>query len=290
MLEDPVVSIVIPFYDHAQFLPEAVKSALEQTYPKCEVIVVDDAGPRPATEILNDCQLLGKVKLVKQERNLGSAAAKNAGIAIANGSLIVPLDSDDLIDKEYVSETLQELQRAPDLGGVYTLTQVFGEHSFVFTPDCTIVNILSGVFSPTTFLYKRELHQKVGGYKEDVYHDDDELWLSLLEQGVRFRRIEKPMYKYRKHARGKSKSNREKSLASFARYHAESYSKNLPVILETMQGKYFQLQDLYQEIYSAYHEIEDRYVQLLADHEELTKVHEEMKAKMNASGKKRAWF
>ena len=152
------------------------------------------------------------------------------------------------------------------------------------------MNILSGVFSPTTFLYKRELHQKVGGYKEDVYHDDDEFWLSLLEQGVLFGRIEKPMYKYRKHTRGKSKSNREKSLASFARYHQESYVKNLPVILETMQAKYFHLQDLYQEIYTAYHDIEDRYVQLLADHEELAKVHEEMKSKMDSSGKKRNWF
>lgn len=291
MLENPLVSIVIPFYDHVTLLPAAVHSALEQTYPNCEVIVADDAGPLSAAEILEQERRTVNLRVVRLETNSGSAAAKNLAIRSSSGRFIVPLDSDDLIEKDYVAETIQVVREMPELGGVYTLTQVFGDHTFVFTPESTITNILSGIFSPTTFMYKREIFDQIGGYKEDVYHDDDEFWLSALERGWQFKRIEKPLYKYRKHARGKSKLNREKALASFARYHAESYSKNLPLILETMQGKYFQLQDLYQEIYGAYHDLEGRYVQLLGDHDELVKAHEEMKSKLNSDPeKKRFWF
>jgi glycosyltransferase involved in cell wall biosynthesis len=292
MSDKPLVSVVIPYFDHARYLPDAVRSALWQTYSNFEVIVVDDAGPYPAEGLLCDKFSDDRLKVVRRDENGGSSAAKNTGIAIAAGNLILPLDSDDLLEPNYIEETVVALS-GTEYGGVFTQTKVFGMHNFVHVPECTVLSIMSGFPAPTTFVYKREVFDSVGGYRTDIYHDDDEFWISALENGWTFCRLEKPLYHYRKHPNGKSCSNRDAAIASFARHHKELYSAHLPEILQKMQAKYFQMQDHYQELYAAYERIEADYISLSKDHSELETAYNKLlrEQKTATSDKaKRKWF
>lgn len=278
---NPLISIVIPYYDHSNYLRQAVESALAQTYANLEVVVVDDSSPLvDARDLLADlvAKSSGKLSIIKRDTNGGSAASKNTAVLHSKGEFILPLDSDDLLDSQYAQTVMEELQYSEGISGVYTQTQLFGLQDFVHAPECSIIDILSGKPAPTTFLYSRRMFDALGGYNTSVYHDDDEFWLRALSQNHKFLRVEKPLYHYRKHGRGKSDVNRAAALASFAKAHPDLYGKHLPAVLESLEQKYFEISDEYQTLHDAfkeltlYHEdLEKRYAELASQNELLSK-------------------
>lgn len=88
----PLISVIINNYNYARFLPDAIESALEQTYPHKEIIVVDDGSTDHSREVLRPYE--GRVQLILKE-NGGQASAFHAGFAAAQGEVICFLDSDD---------------------------------------------------------------------------------------------------------------------------------------------------------------------------------------------------
>ena len=100
----PSVSIVIPCYNDGKYLREAVSSALSQTYPHIEVIVVDDYSTDPHTQNILSQLVQEGIKVIKtQSGKKGLPAARNTGIAQASGVYILPLDADDKIDAAYAA-------------------------------------------------------------------------------------------------------------------------------------------------------------------------------------------
>jgi glycosyltransferase involved in cell wall biosynthesis len=112
-IETGVVSIVIPCYRQAHFLAEAIESALNQSYPKVEVIVVDDGSPDEAAAIAARYP----VRYLEQE-NAGLAAARNTGLAASRGEFVVFLDADDRLLPDAVRENVARLVEDPSLGFV----------------------------------------------------------------------------------------------------------------------------------------------------------------------------
>lgn len=110
--EKKLVSIVIPCYNQAHFLKAAIESALAQTYPDIEVIVVDDGS---ADETSAVASAYSSVKLIRQE-NSGLSAARNAGIGEAGGDYVLLLDSDDVLLPPCVETRLRHA--APGIGVV----------------------------------------------------------------------------------------------------------------------------------------------------------------------------
>lgn len=94
--DEPLVSVVITTYDRPTYLPDAVETVAEQTYDSIELIVVDDASPTPASEVLSkDEYRFSEFQIVRHDENEGPNAARNTGIAAANGQYIAFLDDDD---------------------------------------------------------------------------------------------------------------------------------------------------------------------------------------------------
>src|SRR5262245_23003010 len=92
MIDKPLISVIIPTYNSARFVIDAVESALAQSYPSLEVIVVDDGSSDDTQERLGPWE--GRIKYFYQP-NSGPAKARNRGIKEARGDLIAFLDADD---------------------------------------------------------------------------------------------------------------------------------------------------------------------------------------------------
>jgi glycosyltransferase involved in cell wall biosynthesis len=121
----PFVSVIIPCYNQARFLGEAIESVLAQTYPHFEVVVVDD-GSMDNTEEVAGCY--PSVRCLRQA-NQGLAAARNAGLQHSRGEYIVFLDADDRLLPEALGTGLEAFEAHPDcalVAGHYRLIGVEG--------------------------------------------------------------------------------------------------------------------------------------------------------------------
>lgn len=112
----PRVSVVIPTYNAAAMVEEAIRSVLAQTYGDLEIIVIDDGSTDNTEEVMR--RFGEQVRYFKQE-NQGVSAARNFGIKQARGEYIAFLDSDDLWLPEKLAEEVPWLERDPQLGLVY---------------------------------------------------------------------------------------------------------------------------------------------------------------------------
>ena len=128
----PLVSVVIPCYDQAHFLRDAIESVLAQTYPNVEVLVVDD-GSADNTEALVDHY--EGVRCVRQE-NVGLAGARNTGIRRTIGPFLIFLDADDRLLPEAVDAGIECFRSDPPAAFVYGACRFIGtDGSPIFTPD-----------------------------------------------------------------------------------------------------------------------------------------------------------
>lgn len=108
----PLVSIVIPAYNHAGYLAQAIDSVLAQDYPRIELIVIDDGSTDATPQILRNYE--GRAQIVRQQ-NAGQAATLNRGWAMARGELLGYLSADDVLDPAAVRAAVEALEAHPDI-------------------------------------------------------------------------------------------------------------------------------------------------------------------------------
>jgi glycosyltransferase involved in cell wall biosynthesis len=203
------VSVVIPTYNRAQFLPETIRSVLSQSFRDFEIIVVDDGSTDKTREIVSAFP----VKYIWQE-NQGAPAAYNKGITLAKGEYIAFLDSDDLLLKDALGKGIELLDRHPETGfsyGQFYLIDKKGTiHGLIKGPwkySCVKTGkeeigelILGNYISPHTIVRYRCL-EEVGLFDPAFKHGsvDFELWVRLLRRyAVAY--IAEPVMKYRVHS------------------------------------------------------------------------------------------
>jgi glycosyltransferase involved in cell wall biosynthesis len=127
----PLVSIVIPCYKQAHYLPDAIKSALAQTHRPIEVIVVDDGSPDNVVDVVASYP---HVRCVRQE-NRGRAPARNAGFCASAGEYVVFLDADDRLSPNAIEAHLRCFSMHPEAGFVVgDIDQIAGDGSYIYSP------------------------------------------------------------------------------------------------------------------------------------------------------------
>jgi glycosyltransferase involved in cell wall biosynthesis len=122
----PLVSVIIPTYNSAQYLPETIESVLSQSWKNFEIIVVDDGSTDNTSEILRGIQS-DKIQYIRQDNSGGPSKPRNVGIHRARGKYVALFDSDDLMAKEKLEEAVGFLERYPDLGLLFANFEVCNE-------------------------------------------------------------------------------------------------------------------------------------------------------------------
>jgi glycosyltransferase involved in cell wall biosynthesis len=188
LMVDPLVSVIIPLYNQERYIYGAIQSALNQTYRKCEVIVVDDGSTDNGREEV--ASFGEQVRYIYQE-NQGLAGARNTGIRAAKGEFIALLDADDLWLPDFL-ETMVSLANQNPGAAVYyccaqgmdelgnDLPQVFGGPPL--PPSLIYDSLLRADFLiPSTIIFRRQVVMAAGLFDPSLRSCEDwDLWLRLL--------------------------------------------------------------------------------------------------------------
>jgi glycosyltransferase involved in cell wall biosynthesis len=208
----PAVSIIVPAYNVAAYIGEALDSVFAQTFNDYEVIVINDGSPdTPALERALE-PYRGRIVYLKQE-NGGLSAARNAGIRAARAPWIALLDADDAWEPDYLAVQLAELARDPAVDVLYPNALVFGDAAeagqdfMTMCPSAGEVTFESLVAQRCTVmisvLARREAIVRAGMFDEDRGirgSEDFDLWLRIVKQGGRIAYHRRPLVRYRRRA------------------------------------------------------------------------------------------
>ncbi len=198
-MKEPLISIIVPCYNQAQYLSEALQSVLDQTYTNWECIIVNDGSPDNTEEIaLEWIKKNTKFNYLKKQ-NGGLSSARNEGIKIAKGEWILPLDADDYISTNYLELASKEFNKK-NIKLIYGNAEKFGEETgFWSLPDYSIEILAHKNVIYCTAFFKRKDWETIGGYDEKMIYglEDWDFWISLLESGGEVHKINQICFYYR---------------------------------------------------------------------------------------------
>lgn len=193
------VSIVIPCFNAGEYLVDAVNSALAQSWPDVEVLVVDDGSDDPATLRLLAEASWPRTRVLRR-KNAGPAAARNLAIAHATGDYILPLDADDVLAPTYVEKAVAVLDARPDVGVVYCKAMKFGaEHGPWELPAYALSELVIGNVIFVSALFRRSDWELVGGFDEELRYgiEDYDFWVKLVHRGREVVQLDEYLFNYR---------------------------------------------------------------------------------------------
>jgi len=197
MINKPTVSVIIPTYNNATYLADAIESVMAQTFRDIEIIVIDDGSTDQTDQVMST--YANRVVFIRQA-NHGPSAARNRGIAEAQGKYLAFLDSDDLYLPDKISLQVSFLEAHPEIDLVYSDGVRFkiskgkkttlplsttGEVIIVRSaPDQYVFHLMTrNIFPIHAPLVKRESIVKVNGFDEMLTACEDwDLWFRIAEQ------------------------------------------------------------------------------------------------------------
>jgi len=198
--DNSLISIIIPCYNDAQYIEQSVLSALNQTYPYKEVIVVDDGSNEETKAVLK--KLETKItKLITQE-NKGQSTARNIGIQEAKGDYILALDSDDYFEPTFCEKAIDIFLGNDDVKIVtcYTNRLYENKESDIFKPNGGKINcFLLNNCAMGSSMFRKTDWQEANGYDECMRQgfEDWEFHIRLLKVRGNAFVIAEPLFNYR---------------------------------------------------------------------------------------------
>ncbi|AVR43839.1 glycosyl transferase family 2 [Christiangramia fulva] len=225
------VSIIIPCYNDHLYIVRAVESAVAQTWPVKEIILIDD-GSNEQTKIKLR-SLKKKIDKLISQANEGVSAARNRGIEAASGEYILVLDSDDYFEPDFCKMALDAFRQDEEIKLVTCYSNWFDEKSSkLFRPlggkvkDALFKNIAMG-----SSMFRKRNWEEVGGYDEKMLKgfEDWEFYIRLLKSGGQAYVIQKVLFNYRNKANSRNKkANMEKYAIKEYIYnkHADLYKEH----------------------------------------------------------------
>lgn len=229
----PLVSVIIPVYNAERYIDAAIGSALSQSWPRIEVIVIDDGSTDSSYELAKRYHA-DNVITIKQV-NKGASAARNKGLSMAGGAYIQFLDADDLLSTDKIAEQMAALQKSPGkIAACSTVHFADGsvpeanqpspyDESFLYDSDNPadfLIRLLGGydfrgsMVQPAAWLVPSDIIDKAGPWNEGLTLDDDgEFFARVMLASAGIVKTGGKVY-YRKFSAGKGNLSSTQSAAA----------------------------------------------------------------------------
>ena len=232
MTDTPLISVVIPCYQAADTLPEALASVFSQDYPRVEIVAVDDGSTDGTPDILAGYG--DRIVTQRIPNSGGPSRPRNVGLDLAGGELVAFFDSDDLMLPGKLSAQAGVFAARPEVDFVCTDFRQIDDTGAVLTerfladyrgfrrrfrsterPDVHLLDgadafhalIRANFVGTSSVMARRDKLQACGGFDETLRNGDDiDMWLKLARAGSAFAFIDRPYHAYRKVAGGISAS------------------------------------------------------------------------------------
>lgn len=227
---NPLVSVIVPLYNAAPFIGEALESIVASTYRPIEVVVMDDGSTDDSLRVAQEFAKTHPEVRVLHQPNAGVSAARNHAIREANGEYILPVDADDKIGITYIEHAVAAMQESVRVVGCRAefLGARQGEWRL---PDFSHELLARKNMIHVSSMFRKADWQRVGGFCEkDIYREDWDFWLSMMELGGEYIRLNEIGLYYRVQAvsrRAKAKTQKRSIVDAINRRHAAYMEKYL---------------------------------------------------------------
>lgn len=214
----PVVSVLLPAYNAAEYIASAVESVLRQTYRDFELIVVDDGSTDATLEILRKLERADPRVRIISRPNTGIVGALNDAWYASRGRLLARMDGDDLCLPGRFERQVRYMDEHPDVVMLGTNVMVMDAEGDDVAPlkglcftheeiDWALLARQWPVVHPTVMI-RREAMERIGGYRQGTFpHEDHDLFLRLAEVG-KVEALRDVLLRYRRHAKSVSWDSR----------------------------------------------------------------------------------
>ncbi len=196
-----ILSIIIPCYNHGKYILDAINS-VKQSQPEYayEIIVVNDGSNDPFTlQVLDEIE--NEKILILNQKNQGLAAARNNGITVSKGKYILPLDSDNKVHKNYLTQAFAILENDASIDVVYGNPIFLGDRKGTKKiGEFRLSKMLEFNYIDACAIYKKNVWEMAGGYDETMPamgNEDWEFWIHAYLNGARFYYLDDVCYYYR---------------------------------------------------------------------------------------------
>ena len=186
MTKKPRISVLMPAYNSAPYIAEAIESILNQTFSDFEFLIINDGSTDKTADIVAQYAKVDKrIKFIDNKKNQGLIAVLNQGLDLARGEYIARMDSDDISMPERFEKQILYMDANPDVGVVGTAGQNFGADNSVNISPAIVdaVELLRGVgfYHPSVMMRKSVIDKYNLRYDKNFYLvEDHELWTRLL--------------------------------------------------------------------------------------------------------------
>lgn len=216
--KDPLVSIITPVYNHEKYIVDYLKGVIAQTYPKIEIIMIDDCSTDDSYRIIEEWlpalqEQFGRVIAIRHPVNKGLIKTLNELLDYCQGKYVKAFASDDFLLPEAIAEMVCYYEENPDLGLIYS-NGIYGDetaHFPVFQTENFGTILKQQMFSQGDVfealyyedfipapgvMIKKETYDKLGKYDESIGIEDWEYYLRIA-CGMKIGYLDKKLYLYR---------------------------------------------------------------------------------------------
>ena len=248
-MREPLISVVMPTYNQAGFIREAIESVLNQSYTNLELIIINNYSTDRTEKIIESFKDV-RIRYLKFKNDGVIAASRNRGIQESVGGYIAFIDSDDVWLANKLENQIEYLESNKELGMVYSAQSILGTQSsidisrYIYNKDLekydTAMAILNkNLISCSSVVVKKDIFSNIGYFDEDrdlVGAEDCDLWVRIaMKYKIGF--LGKVLSKYRIHAdaisqQGRSAKQKLRDIRLIRKYHKQNYIYNHKALIK----------------------------------------------------------
>ncbi len=193
----PLVSVIVPLYNASAYIVEALESVLASTYRPLEVVVMNDGSTDDSLSVAQAFAKEHKEVRVLSQANAGVSAARNHAIREAKGEYILPVDADDKISSTFIAHAVEAMQEGVRVVGCRA--EFFGARTGEWKlPPFSHALLARKNMIPISSLFRKADWQQAGGFcEEEIYREDWSFWISLMELGGTYVKLDEIGLYYR---------------------------------------------------------------------------------------------